>query len=398
VLVLATAFRAGPWAVRSLAAADYAVVGAHEEGLMAGGRSLACPRPRRYPSPAREPDAFVEAVRDICRRESIDVVLPAAEDTARVMAERQPDLGGVVVVGPDREAYSALCDKWRLVRSAGRAGVDHPHTITVGLEGPKGPWPPLPSIVKPRISGEDLGRASASISVATPQERADAIGRLRTAGLDAIVQERVEGQRWTCQSVRDGDGRLDFTASRVDFDHPRGAGVASVMHTVPDHPAALREGVAALLDLIDYRGPSTIGFIERDGRCYVHDVNLRLGSSVGLVIRSGLDMPRRAVEVALGIPAPPQPPLRSTYYVRLDGELSALAGAVRGRGDGERARTVAARLLRAALRPDGMVDPRPLDPFWYSRVVGLRALCLARSAHDAVGRRGRPLRLSRADR
>jgi predicted ATP-grasp superfamily ATP-dependent carboligase len=389
VLVLATAFRSGPWAVRSLARAGYHVIGAHEEGPLAGGRSLACMRPLRYPSPVHDPGAFVKAVREICRREAIAVVLPAAEDTARVLAERQPDLGGAVVVGPDRETYAALCDKWRLVRSSARAGVDHPHTIVVGPEGPRGPWPPLPAIVKPRISGEDLGHASAAVSVATPEERADAIAGLRAAGLEAIVQERVEGQRWTCQSVRDADGRLDFTASRVDRDYPRGAGVASVMHTVPDHPAALRESVAALLGLVDYRGPSTIGFIEREGRCYVHDVNLRLGSSVGLVIASGLDMPRRSVEVALGLPAPAQPPLRSTYYVRLDGEVNALARALTGRRIGEPASAVAGRLLRAIARRDGMVDPQPLDPFWTGRLAGVKALCLARRVRSELRRPAR---------
>ena len=56
-------FRAGPWACRSLAGAGYRVVGAHQEGRLAGGRSLACRTPRRYPSPLDEPEAFIASLR-----------------------------------------------------------------------------------------------------------------------------------------------------------------------------------------------------------------------------------------------------------------------------------------------------------------------------------------------
>jgi hypothetical protein len=249
----------------------------------------------------------------------------------------------------------------------------------------------MPSIVKPRISGEDLGEAAPARLAHDEDERDEAVAGLLDAGLEAIVQEWVAGDRWTCQSVRDGAGRLDFVASRVECDHPRGAGVASVMHTTAEPPPALRERVAALLGLIGYRGPSTIGFIERDGEPLVHDVNLRLGSSVGLVIRSGLDMPRRAVEVALGVPAPPQPPVRPTTYVRVDGEVAALAAALSGRGGGEPARRVAGRLLRAAVHPQGMLDPFPLDPFWAAHLTGSRLLVSARAARRGLAGRETPV-------
>jgi carbamoyl-phosphate synthase large subunit len=392
VLVLATAYRAGPWAVRSLAAAGYDVVGAHEAGRVNGARSAACPRPRRYPSPVARPDDFLQAVRDLCAREAIDVVLPAAEDVTRVLAQRRPDLGDAVVACPDAAAYAAVCDKGRLAATAARAGVAHPATVVVGPDGPRGPWPPLPSIVKPRISGEDLGAAAPACMAHDEDGRREAVAGLLGAGLEAIVQEWVAGGRWTCQSVREPAGRLDFVASRIECDHPRGAGVGSVMHTTADPPPVLRERVAALLDLIGYRGPSTIGFIERDGEPLVHDVNLRLGSSVGLVMRSGLDMPRRAVEVAMGVPAPPQPPVRPTTYVRVDGEASALAAALSGRGDGEPARAIAWRLLRAAAGPGAMLDPFPLDPFWAGHLVGSRLLVSARAARRGLAGRGTPVR------
>lgn len=381
-LVLCTGYRAGPWAVRSLKAAGYRTIGAHQEGRLTGGRSPACLRPLRYPSPAGDPEGFVDAVARICRREGIDVVLPASEDTARVLAELRPDLGSTALVGPDAAAYAALCDKGRLAETAALAGVDHPATVIVGRDGPSGPWPALPGVVKPRISGEDLGGLPAVVAVATAAERDDAVGAFLSKGVEVIVQEELRGQRWVGQSVRDAHGRLELVASRIDRDYPRAAGVASVMRTVPEPPLELAAGIGRLLDVADYRGPSTISLIATGDRWAVHDVNLRLGSSVGLVIRSGLDMPRRAVEVALG--SDPAPPVRCrpTTYVRVDGELSASIDALRGRSAGDSAPRALGHLAKAALRRDGMLDPFPLDPLWLggtaARVARDRARCCAR--------------------
>ena len=373
VLVLCTGYRAGPWAMRSMRSAGYRVVGAHHEGICTGGRSRACARPRRYPSPTGDPEGFVRAVAEICAQEEISVVLPASEDTARVLAEMRPDLGDAVVVGPDREAYAALCDKGRLAETAALAGVDHPCGVVVGPDGPDGPWPDLPGVVKPRISGEDIGGLPAAIWVRTPEERDAAIEALIEVGNEAVVQEELRGQRWVGQSVRDADGSLELVASRIDRDYPRSAGVASLMRTVAEPPAELAESIGRLLDLVDYRGPSTISLIATGDRWAVHDVNLRLGSSVALVMRSGLDMPRRAVEVARGAPAHVAGPRRPTTYVRLDGELGAASDALRGRGEGDTARRALGHVTSALTSRDAIVDPSPFDPFW---LANLGASCV----------------------
>ena len=238
--------------------------------------------------------------------------------------------------------------------------------------------------MKPRISGESLGEARAAIAVSSPAELHAALAEMARAGLEAIVQERIVGRRWVAQSVRDRDGRLDLIASRIERDYPRDAGVASLMQTVSEPPPALREGVERLLGLVNYRGPSTISFIDDGERWVVHDVNLRLGSSVGLVIRGGLDMPVRAVEVALGLPGGPPPAPRPYRYARLDGELSALVDAVRGRGRGERPSRVAGELLGAVVRRDAMVDPSPFEPFLWGRAAAVGAWSAARRTRRAV--------------
>ena len=108
----------------------------------------------------------------------------------------------------------------------------------------------------------------------------------------------------------------------MDDDHPRGVGTSSVSRTCPA-PAPLLAATARRHDALGHVGPCCLNLIERDGRDWLHDVNLRPAASVGAGVRSGLDQPR---------------------------------------------------LGAAALSPAGVVDPPPLDPFSLAGAAERRAL------------------------
>jgi len=378
VLVAPSDFRAGPWAIRSLARAGYRVVGAHSEGRGTGGRSLACPKPRRYAPPLDDPDGFLEGLRGMVRAEGIEAVLPASEDVVRVLAEREPDLGAVVL-GPDHVQYRRLCDKGELAAAADAVGVAHPRTVVVGAGGPSGPMPPPPCVVKPRISGEELHGAGVAVTARSDAEREAAVEELLVAGREAIVQELLAGPRWFAHSVGLGP-EFRFLAFQAFADYPRGSGPASFLRT-GEEPPGIREATLRLLELVGYEGPCSLSFIEHGGRMQVHDVNLRLGATVGASIRAGFDVPRLAVDAALGRGSAPEDLApRAVTYVRMDGEWGALMDELRGRGTGERKGPLAGRLVRGALAPGWMLDPSPLDPFLLSTMAGRRLLDVARRA------------------
>jgi carbamoylphosphate synthase large subunit len=385
VAVLWTGRRAGPWACRSLRDAGARVVGIHPARLP-GARSTACLRPLRSP-PVRAHEDLLAFVAEVCAREGVDVVVPVDEDLVRLMAHRRPDLGGAVVAGPDGRQYDALCDKLALARAAAACGVDHPRTVLVTAAGPDGPWPSLPSVVKPRISMSSMGDFPIS-SVETAQERDAAVARLRAAGGDALVQERiVDGRRWVAHCVRGATGTA-CVVSRILHDHPRDTGVASVQHTVPGPPAVV-EGAARLLAHVDYRGPATLSFLESQGRYLVHDVNLRLGASTGLLVRSGFDMPARAAQVTLGDErGAAVPDWRPMSYVRTDGEVVALRDALLRAPGHEPAALLARRLAFGALGPRAMLDPSPLDILWLGGLAAQTLRETARRARAAVRPQG----------
>ncbi|HWH15318.1 MAG TPA: hypothetical protein VNT51_11285 [Miltoncostaeaceae bacterium] len=385
---MSTRFRAGPWACRSLRGAGFRVVGA--DGLGRSGRSLQCPKPLRVPSAAREPAAFRAAVAELCRCEGIAAVLPVSEDATRVLAMDPPDLSGAVLVGPTRPQFAALCDKAALAAAAGFAGVDHPETVVVPPGGAPEAWPPLPSIVKPGMLGEDAPVAAA-VAVDTPAERRRALEDVWRAGATAIVQEFVTGRRWSVHGVRSGEGYW-ASAILVAASYPRTVGTTSFARCVTPPPGLL-EATERLLALVDYRGPCSFNVIERDGRFLVHDVNLRLSSSIALTIHSGLDVPALAVAGALGLPAAGAPPRPGAAYVRLDGEGAALVDALRA-GDVRDAATRAALIARAATADDHVLDPPVLEPFRLAESLRGQAERRARRVVRRVRASVRPGRVS----
>ncbi len=181
-----------------------------------------------------------------------------------------------------------------------------------------------------------------------------------------------------------GVGATQVVCSRISRDYPRATGVACVQRTVAA-PEGMAGAIERLLGGVAYRGPATISFLERDGRLLVHDVNLRLGASVGLMVRSGFDIPRRAVETALGIEPAGPAPWTPTRYVWLDGELGALRDALRGRDVGESSARIAGRIAAAAALPGRVTDPGILDPWWLAERAGRAARPLRRRAGAARG-------------
>jgi hypothetical protein len=120
-------------------------------------------------------------------------------------------------------------------------------------------------------------------------------------------------------------------------------------------PPKLLSGAVRLLDLVDYRGPGSIQAFECDGDIVVHDVNLRLPITVAVTIRAGLDMPRLAVEAALGETFCEPSDFVSATYVGLD-EVRHLVATVRGRNAATPARDIVADLWRGLVRRDFVLD------------------------------------------
>ena len=383
ILVLWTGYPPGPRTCKSLKRAGFTVLGAFPEGR-SGGVSSGCLRPLRYPSPTQHPDRFLATIAEICHEHRVDAVVPLDEDIVRLIAERGSEIGDVTVIGPDARQYHTLCDKVELTRTARELGLDTPHTV-VDESGPDGPWPTLPSIVKPQTSRSETVRPR---MVATAAERDEYVDELVAAGIGAIVQERIDGERWLVQSVR-GPGIFECVVFHVLDDWPRGAGPASYKRNVAP-PAPLVAAARALLDHVDYEGPSGISFMVRDGRYYPHDANLRLGASSPASPHAGFDFPRRAAEAVLELGGEPfSGRWRPGRFMRLDLELEALADAWRTRHEGGAPGAVLRRIASVGISPHGKLDPSPIDPFWVGQLIARAGRMAGRKTRSALRPHGK---------
>jgi carbamoyl-phosphate synthase large subunit len=307
------------------------------------------------------PDVFLEEVERICVEHSIDVVMSNDDEgITQLLATSLPSPGGAVFVGPTADQYNSVCDKGNLHETAREAGLDAPAFAYADEAGYAPDWPPLPSIVKPRTTqtrtASSLIQRSA-IVVNTPAERDAAVADVCAATGGAVVEERIVGTAWRAHFVADR-AHLAMVPVTTVRSSPEDAGMSSVQ-AVPAHaPPELRRAAQQLLEFLDYQGPGSFQFIERDGRFYLHDVNLRLPSSVALTMLAGLDMPRLAVEVALGRDAAlDSVRIRtSVRYVWLHGELRNLANRVRERQSLRRVWEIAAEILLAASSPRRVLD------------------------------------------
>lgn len=344
---------AGQPSARSLARAGFRVLGAGLPGRVAG-RTRYCVEQYAVP-PTVERDAFVERIEQICARERVDVVLPLSDDTlgALVFADTAADW---VLVGPNPAEFSRFCDKSVLIETAAEAGIASPASVVVGEDGASGPLPSMPAYVKV-VSGLDVGRpVPRPVRVRDVAECDREVGRLIARGEVVLIQEEVVGRQLRFHFVR-RHGEIAHLSARTIANYPFRVGPSTVSDFLPS-PPELVEVSLGLLDAVGFDGAGVIQYVERDGAWYVHDVNLRMPSSVDATVAAGLDMPRFAVEIALG-QAPDLGSVRPRRlrHVQLNGELRALRDALRGVDVGRSAGSIAAGLGAALVAPGRRVAP-----------------------------------------
>ena len=210
--------------------------------------------------------------------------------------------------------------------------------------------------------------------VRTAAERDRAVRELVSERVEALVEEQVRGTAWRVHFVRSRDGIALLTLNSVRS-FPEHTGQSSVQRVaVHGAPSKLVAGAVRLLDLVDYRGPGSIQAFECGGEIVVHDVNLRLPITVAVSIRAGLDMPRLAVETALGGELREPSQFVPTTYVGLD-EIRHLVATVRRRDAMTPARKIAADLWRGFVRRDFVLDQvdvtDPVPTLLAARTLGL---------------------------
>ena len=296
VLVTGAGGPAGVAVVRSLQErGDVEVFAADMDGW-ASGLYLVGREHRRLVPPGAEP-GFVDAVRDLCARDRIDVLVATVDVEMPALARRRDELlaGGTVLAAPSAATLDVAQDKLALARRCDGL-VRVPVTTLLDAEAAAWSWR-FPVIVKPR-------RGAGSRGVVTVSGAAE-LRALAAAVTDdsLLVQEFLPGEEYSVDVLADADGRVVAAVPRVRARVDSGVSVGG--WTL--HEPSLEKTASAVATAIGLVGVANVQ-LRRDteGEPALLEVNPRFAGAMPLTRAAGVDLPSLALDLALGRPLPEQ--------------------------------------------------------------------------------------------
>jgi len=364
-LVLDGDSRAALAIVRSLGRRQVRVIVASEERASLAGRSKWCADTLTYPSPCAEPRLFEGWLISVLA-DMPDAVLFVSSDVTASIAGRcrnrlpRPAQG---LLPPQRSLEIAL-DKSATLDLALKLGVPIPRSIRITrgqAVDDGGLTLSYPLAIKAAQS--DLPRRYATVYARSAAELHALVDEVLRESEAALVQEVIRGEGTAIFALFDSGSPLVTFAHRRLIEKPPWGGVSALCCSVEPPPDALDAALAMLKEL-NWHGPAMVEF-KRDakGVPYLMEINPRFWGSVQLAVRSGVDFPYLAMQLALGEaiePATARPAANRWVLGEIDSLITALLNGVPGRS---RLRELASHLRGLRYGPcfevERLTDPKP---------------------------------------
>jgi predicted ATP-grasp superfamily ATP-dependent carboligase len=299
VLLTDARWRKALSAARALGRRGVRVLTADSTRLVATACSRYVERHLLLPPPAREPEAFVDALAQLAAAEPGLVVFPLEDDTLAAVAAARARLTGVALPIPPDDAIATALDKHRTTTHAAGLGVRVPRTVL-----PAGPDDlagaaalVFPVVVKPR-----RGWGSQGVSVVeTVADLPATYARVHATFPRPLVQERIPpggaAHGVSCLFNARGALRAAFVHRRVR-EYPVTGGPSTLRVSVarPD----LVDASTRLLAALGWTGFAMVEWKAdpRDGADRLLEVNPRFVGSLELAVQAGVDFPWLLYEVA----------------------------------------------------------------------------------------------------
>jgi predicted ATP-grasp superfamily ATP-dependent carboligase len=283
-----------------------------------------------YPSPFREPDAFVTTLLEQAERCRAKVLIPVFEETFLV-AKHQARLAERLAVAVPNYAQILTAhnkDTWSPL--AASLGIPVPATYTIDEARQAGPGDlPFPLLIKPKQGGGAWGITEVGSRAALQEVLARSEWSSRPWGR-FFVQQKIQG-RTHCVAMLFSHGAHRATVGYQQLrDYPVTGGQATLRVSVREPQA--EEYLRRLLEHLRWHGTCQADFIIDDtsGTPYLIDLNPRLWGSLAQAIASGVDFPHLIYRLALEGDVPAVESFKTGVVTRwIGGELAALPARVR---------------------------------------------------------------------
>jgi carbamoyl-phosphate synthase large subunit len=263
------------------------------------------PEAQRMLLPRGDDPEFVDEILGVCEQLHIDVLFPTVDTELIPLVKRRGEFeaAGTHLVIASQETLEICLDKWKLhERCDGSVRV--PKTTLVDETFDPASIE-LPVIVKPRTGSGSRGiRLVAEVA---ELERLERDGTL-------LAQELLPGPEFSLDVYADQSGEVLAVVPRERLKVDSGIAITGRTTHDPD----LEKFGADVARLI---GLTTVANVQAkeatEGVPGLLEVNPRFPGTMPLTIASGVDMPKLAVDEALGHELPPAPiPFRDIAMVR----------------------------------------------------------------------------------
>jgi len=259
---------------------------------------------QRWLVPPGAAPEFVPQLRQLCRAQRFDVVVPTVDAELLPLARARATFAedGTIVAVTSEQALATVLDKYRLAQAcAGR--VHAPRTALLDDDLDPASWT-FPVIVKPR-----QGSGSRGFAVVESPRALAALG----PDDSMIVQEHLPGDEYSVDVLADLDGRMVAVVPRERLRVDSGVSVAGRTLHDPELEKLARQ-VAEVVGLTLVANVQCRR--DRHGRAALLEVNPRFPGALPLTIHSGVNMPRLCLAAVLGQPLPESVPHRDVLMVR----------------------------------------------------------------------------------
>jgi carbamoyl-phosphate synthase large subunit len=241
----------------------------------------------RYAVPSITDPEYVPALRSLCERHGVGVVVPLTDLDLEVLAQARAD-GQLPAMVPDAEIARATFDKYETDLLLRRLGLPSPPTVLPGE-----PVEHFPVMVKPR-----QGSGARSIHRADDARAAEFF--VQYISEPVMVQWYMDGPEFSIDCLCDWDQRCLNAIPRTMIESRGGE---SIKGTVIDDPELIDLG-RRVVESLGVRGPCTVQvFRDREIGLGITDVNTRFGGAFPAPMyaaRPGHTYPELIVRMARG--------------------------------------------------------------------------------------------------
>ncbi|HUU85303.1 MAG TPA: ATP-grasp domain-containing protein [Phycisphaerae bacterium] len=264
----------------------------------------------QYPSPSREPDAFVDFMAEKVKELAPDgdepyVLMPIHKETFVLAEHRERFEPHIKLPVTTIENIRLTDDKGSLARLAEQHGIRIPRTWqfhAVDELYRRVPDLPMPVFVKVRKGAAGVGLKKVNTPeelVTTFREFVDGFG-LQPEQYP-LVQEFVAGEDYCVTTLfNQGTCVASMTYHNIRS-FPRGTGAGALRETVPH--AEAEEAAVKLLSPLNWHGIAQVDFrIPKGGPPYLIEVNPRFFGGLAQCIAANVDYPYLLYQIAIGEP------------------------------------------------------------------------------------------------